>query len=281
MRKISIESSNFMALGNEPGAFEKMREAGYDACDYSTLADIGKSPIYALSEHDFVRTLTETRKNAESAGVEIYQAHGPWVWPTGNDTPEGRARWMAFMKKDADACEILGCPHLVVHPIMPFWHTSAPDEEGYLAINRAFWEELLPYAEKRGVTVCLENMPFTEQSLSRCIPMRDFVLSFGAKNFKMCLDTGHALVCGDKLGESVKEIGGLLRCLHVHDHDGKQDRHECPFFGVGDWDEFREALRAVDESVPLSLEIAPKRVPAELRDGFLREYAKIARYLAE
>lgn len=279
MRKICITTSNFMNWGTEPDAFAKMREFGFEACDYSPLANI-HGDIYKLSRSEWVETFTTVRKNAEKEGIEIYQTHGPWVWPHGNETVEGRALWMERMRADLDACEILGCPHLVVHPIMSCGWSSESDEESYHRINREFWETILPDAEKHGVKLLLENMPFTKQSLSRCEPMREFVESFHTDYFQMCLDTGHGLVFGEHPGDCVRTTGSLLKAFHIHDNDGKSDRHDTPYLGIGNWADFKEALKDVDESVPLSLECGPKGLKGELRDDYLRLLDKIALELA-
>lgn len=281
MRKISMTTSQFMRYGDEPDGFAKMRALGFEACDYSALCVPGKG-IFTLTDDERMRVLTKARENADAAGVEIYQAHGPWVWPltTQNGTPEGRREWADAMRFDLDCCVTLGCGNLVVHPIMPFGGTSEPDEEGYLRINREFWEDVLEDAEKTGVKLLLENMPFLKQSLSTCKAMVEFVRSFHTDAFEMCFDTGHCLVFGEKPGDGIRTIGDKLRAFHVHDNDGKFDRHQCPFFGVGDWEDFREALKSVPEEIPLSLECDTKKMPSAMREDFLRGFAKVARYLA-
>ena len=258
-----------------------MREFGFDACDYSALVIPGKG-IFTLTDDERMRVLTKARENAAAAGIEIYQAHGPWVWPLDmlNGTPEGRKDWADAIRFDLDCCVVLGCPHLVVHPVMPFGGSSEPDEEGYLRINREFWADVLEHAEKTGVKLLLENMPFRTQSLSTCKAMVEFVRSFNTDSFAMCYDTGHALVFGENIADNIPIIGDKLLGFHVHDNDAKQDRHQAPYFGAADWPAFREAVKSVPESVPLSLECNTGKLPGHLRDDFLRGFAKIARELA-
>lgn len=281
MRKISMTTSQFMRYGDEADGFAKMRALGFDACDYSPLTQPGRG-LLGLSEDERLRVLTKARENAEAAGVEIYQAHGPWVGAVTpfNSTPEGRREWADAMRTDLDCCAILGCPHLVVHPVMPFGGASTSDEEGYLRINREFWSDVLEHAEKTGVKLLLENMPFLQQSLSTCKAMIEFVRSFKTDAFAMCYDTGHALVFGENIADNIALIGDKLLAFHVHDNDGRRDLHMCPYFGVADWNAFREAIKSVPESVPLSLESGAGKVPAHLQEDFLRGFAKVARELA-
>ncbi len=280
MRKISCMSTLFTKYGDEPAGFLSMREAGFDACDYQILAKV-TDPLFSLPQGEWERILTTARQNAEAAGIEIYQAHGPWVWPCKNDTPEGLRDWAVFMCRDIEACALLGCPNLVVHPVMPFLNEAGQDAEAFTEINRAFWGELLPVAKEAGVRLLLENMPFGNQPLSRCAPMADFVRSFDDDFFAMCLDTGHAMILGDDMAECISVIGDKLAAFHVHDNNGHSDDHACPYFRNGNWEAFRAALKTVPEEVPLSLECETKNLPAHLRPDFLRGFAAVARYLAD
>ena len=280
MRKISMTTSQYMKWGNEPDAFAKMAEIGFNACDFSSLANI-HGDLYKLDRNEWNRVFADVKKNAASAGVELYQAHGPWVWPCDNETEEGRAVWMQRMLDCLDACERIECPHLVVHPIMVYADRPVPDEAEYLRINREFWETLLPHAEKHGITLLLENMPHTNQPIASPDKMAKFVESFHNPYFAMCLDTGHSLVVGQKLDDSVHTIGKMLKAFHVHDNFGNYDWHITPGFGVGDWEAFRTAVKeTVDESVPLSLETGAGKLTGELQKEYLRFLAKLAAWLA-
>ena len=84
--------------------------------------------------------------------------------------------------------------------------------------------------------------------------------------FKICLDTGHCAVFGESPADAVRLIGKeYLRVLHVHDNDGKNDRHWLPYNGVIDWADFSLALAEIGYEGTLSLETrAPARIPADI-----------------
>jgi len=78
----------------------------------------------------------------------------------------------------------------------------------------------------------------------------------GEKLFVACLDTGHALLTGGgDPCDMVDTLGARLKLLHVHDNDGKRDRHQVPFTGIIDWDRFAKALVKNAYNGILSLEI--------------------------
>ena len=287
MRKIGIESNAYVKSWDTDfdAVFAKMRLHGFDCIDLN-LARTNPDDalcLYFKPEAEFVSILERVRKSAENNGIEIYQTHGPWRYPPKDDTEEGRAEWHSFMEKGIYGCSILGCKHFVVHPIMPYGPGEAADEELYYKLNYEFFKSLIPTAEKYGVIICIENMPFGKQSLATPAQITDFVKHLDSENIAMCFDTGHSAVLKVSPADGVRTMGENLKAFHVHDNDTYGDRHECPFFGALNWADFRDALKeCVDESVPVMLETSPGKaqMPSELRDMFLPCFAAAAKFLA-
>ena len=72
-----------------------------------------------------------------------------------------------------------------------------------------------------------------------------------------------------------------LRALHVHDNDGKADRHMLPGEGVIDWEDFARALAEIDCQCPVSIETSVSgKIPAAERDAAERELANTALRIA-
>ena len=65
-------------------------------------------------------------------------------------------------------------------------------------------------------------MPFPKLPLAHVSQIIDFVDSLGRENLKVCLDTGHANVCGTKIEESIRALGDRLAVFHIHDNDGAE-----------------------------------------------------------
>ena len=82
--------------------------------------------------------------------------------------------------------------------------------------------------------------------------------------------------------DAVRMIGkDYLRALHVHDNDGKADRHMLPGEGVIDWEDFARALAEVGCECPVSIETSVSgKIPADQRDAAERELANTALRIA-
>lgn len=238
--------------------FANLKEQGYDAADYN-LANTDTA-VYGMDERQLKAAMEAERDAAGRAGVTISQIHGPWRWPPRDGTAEERAERMEKMKKAVDIAALLGCRHVVVHPIMPYG-----EEDLQAGKARETWEEnvtfftaLAEYAATCDVTVCVENMPMRRFSLATPQRLLDFVQAVGHDHLKICLDTGHVAVFPDlRVGEEVRRLGDCVRVLHIHDNDGESDAHAYPSEGVIDWADFFAALGEIGYDGVLSLETAP------------------------
>ena len=185
------------------------------------------------------------------------------------------------MKKALYGTSLLDGGYLVVHPVMPFGWGKNDDQDFTVQCNVELFSELCAYGKELGVGVCVENMPFAAYPLSRTAALAEFVRTSGIPNLSICLDTGHSNLFADDCGEMVRVCGDLLRTLHVHDNNGKQDQHGIPFTGTIDWENFRCALRDTGFGGCLSLETGVSgRYPMHIRNQMLKGLAMTADYLA-
>ncbi len=76
--------------------YEKMVEHGYTAADFQ-MADTDEE-LYSMNDADAKAYLEHQRELAESAGVLMNQAHGPFRVPIKDGTPEDRANRLYYMK---------------------------------------------------------------------------------------------------------------------------------------------------------------------------------------
>ena len=255
--KIGIESAKYLRrYGVEAGA-ETMRRHGFEAMDYSDLCNT-ETALWALPEKEFEQTLTAQRRVIEAAGIEIYQAHGPWRFPMRDFTTADRAERFEKMAKAVRGCAVLGCPHMVIHNMMPYGAADISKQVVW-DINADFMTRLADVGREYGVTVCMENMPFTHQHLATPAALFDFIKALDHPYLRMCLDTGHAAVFpnGTTPADAARMWGtDYLRTLHVHDNNGKHDNHWTPGTegGVIDWADFTKALLEIGYQGVLSLE---------------------------
>ena len=279
--KTGIVDTAYLYLGSHAEAFARMKQHGYDCTDYQHLVDTDNA-LFAMDATGFERTLLAVRRDAQNAGIEIYQAHGPWRWPPQDQTPEDRAERFEKMSRAILGCEILGCPNFIIHPIMPFGDWQDPDPERLWEMNLEFFSRLCDVAKAHGRVICFENMPMTALSLSTPEQILRFVKQIDSPNMRVCLDTGHCAVFGISPADAVRLLGKeYLRALHVHDNDGKADRHMLPGQGVIDWEDFARALAEIDCQCPVSLETSVGgKIPADQREAAERELAGVAKRIA-
>ena len=160
MLKTGIISDAYYTFDNYEKGMPVMKAHGYDSIDYQGFGSIKNSPLYKMSDGELERYLTDMRECAKSNGLGIHQLHG--AWPHVDDlTKEGRAQTVEYFKKNIIGAKMLGCPRVVIHPLMPKLYFGEPfDEAEDFEINGMVLESLAPVARENGVTVCFENMPF-------------------------------------------------------------------------------------------------------------------------
>lgn len=238
--------------------YEKLKEHGFSCIDYG-MADTD-ALIYSLDDKQFEEFLKKEKELAAAAEIEVSQVHGPWRYPPRDFSDEDRAERLEKMKRSIKATALLGCKFWVVHPIMPY--TTVDLKEGKACetweMNLQFMKELLKTAKEYDVTICLENMPMLNFSISTPTQILKFVNEINDDNFKICLDTGHVNVFNDlTVGDAVREMGDKIKVLHVHDNGGTDDDHLAPFSGSINWVDFSKALKETGFDGVISLETLP------------------------
>ena len=277
--KLGITSGYLKKYGVEAGA-KRLKAHGYDCTDYQNFINT-ETEFFQLPENEFKKQLLEEKKIISDAGIIIHQTHGPWRRPQ-DATEADRAERFDAMSKAIRGTAYLGCDKFIIHPIMPFGGNSPEQPEVMKAINFEFMSRLTEVAKEYGVTICYENMPFPLLPIANTKQIVDFARKIGSDNFKVCLDTGHCLVCGESPADAVRYIGkDLLAAMHVHDNDGKSDKHLIPGNGIADWDAFADALYEIgfDGVFSLETEISAGH-PEDEQERLERELALLGKKLA-
>jgi sugar phosphate isomerase/epimerase len=139
-------------------------------------------------------------------------------------------------------------------------HLGAPEQEySDWAVEAAFssLDELRSFANQRGVKILLENIP---NGLSSADRLRYFL---GVTHLDMgfVFDTGHANIM-EGVEHEFELMKERIRSTHIHDNNGKEDKHLFPMVAEGgtvDWRKTMTLLRSRKEQYPLLLEL--KEVP--------------------
>ncbi len=281
--KIGTMATEYISFYGKERGYEKIAEHGYNCVDAQFLANTD-GELFKLNDAEFERNLLADRALVTSLGLEFSQSHGPWRYPPKDDTPEDRAERFEKMSRAIRGTAYLGAKNIVLHCIMPYGaRIDDKLKEKHIEINREFFCRLLDVAREYDVIISLENLPFLSLPISRPKETLSFVKSMNSPYMRMCLDTGHSAVFGDSPADSVRMIGKeYLTALHVHDNDGRGDKHQEPGLGIIDWSDFSKALHEINFEGTVSLETGvPGTVtdPAE-RDKRERNLADKARRIA-
>ncbi len=119
---------------------------------------------------------------------------------------------------------------------------------------------LAKYAESRGVTIAVEDLPRT--CLGNCSDDISRLISAHEK-LRVCFDLNHLLI--QKNVDFVKALGDKIITLHVSDYDFKDERHWLPYEGKTDWVELVTALENADYNGVFMYEIRKKAPDTILR----------------
>jgi sugar phosphate isomerase/epimerase len=263
--------------------YKKLRQFGFTHVDFG-LADT-ETEFYKGTPEERDAAILNEKAKANEAGIVINQVHGPFRWPICDITVEERAERMEKMKHSIRATALLECKYWVIHPMMPFgWEERKmyPDHEKETRnINLAFFKELLVTAKEYDVVICLENMPMVNFSIGSVQEVYRFVKEMDDDHFKICLDTGHASVYPNQsVGDAVRLMGDEIRCLHVHDNNGRNDNHWLPYHGVIDWEDFANALKEIGYQGVFSYETNPPgKMPEKFFEATCRMMVDVAKDL--
>ena len=143
-------------------------------------------------------------------------------------------------------------------------------------------DELLPFAESLGVTVCIENIWWQINTPERLLGIK---AHFPTDALGFCYDAGHANLMdkGRNSPESSpfrvwgetpphfddrileKMLPHVVNC-HLHDNNGVTDQHLNPGRGNIDWKKIIPLLKTAPRLAVVQSEVIPVRVRDSIRD---------------
>ena len=166
--------------------------------------------------------------------------------------------------KSMEISSYLAAPCMVVHPCQQFDYSKA-NEKAIYEYNINFYKRFIPYYEKYGVKVAIENINFHDGVGFASDPKTIAKLHDELSNeaFTVCFDVGHVNMVGIDPGEAIRMLGKRIGCLHVHDNDGVHDTHTIPYYGTIDWDAVAKSLADIDYNGTLNYEASAfmKKIP--------------------
>lgn len=164
-------------------------------------------------------------------------------------TKSERIRMVDEIKRAIEISESIPFRYLIQH--LGVLHEAYDERKIEAAFNSL--EELKIFSKPLGIEILLENIP---NELSTAERLKYF-LSTTHLDLGFVFDTGHANI-GAGVEHEFEIMKDRIRSLHIHDNDGKEDKHLFPFLAKGgtiDWCRTMKLLRSRANQYPLLLEL--------------------------
>ena len=241
-----------------------VHDAGFRYVDFSL------GGRYLFSEGDGWRDVAKHFANyADEIGVKYVQAHSPNGTVLRPDTWE---REIFYAKRSLEICRELGIDRVVVHAA---WTGRISSKESFYALNKQFYDAILPTAEETGVMILTENTSHASLGEGGCYiysgaDMTEFVEYIDHPLLQVVWDTGHGTTEGSQY-DNILAVGKHLKGLHVHDNNGKADQHTMPYMGVLNLDQVMNGLLEIGYDGYFTFEVVNALRSASGRQKFERD----------
>jgi sugar phosphate isomerase/epimerase len=188
--------------------------------------------------------------------LEVHSVHCAFsqpseeAWDISQPDEDKRAAALANRVKVIRASARLGARHVVVHP------GAGSSSKERLAHSRASLMEMADVARDAGTKIAAENLP-PDQLCGSLAEMESVLEGLDPAVVGFCLDTGHAMLGQDALGDYIRALGSRMLGIHWHSNDNCEDAHHFPDVTHAKWDDFFAALDEVGYDLPVTLEAVP------------------------
>ena len=223
---------------------------------------------------------SELAGEVEAVGMKFVDSHSPFGYELNLNVPDpGLRRRMVYTNCLAmEIAASLGVDTIAVHigsnhepPLSDF-----PIKVHFDRIRDAL-DQLLPVAERLGITICIENIWFPINTADRLLEIK---AAFDTPALGFCYDSGHANIlaqapahvpgsevwqqwqnsgCGEPPLETrtlEKMLPHVVNC-HLHDNDGSHDQHLIPGRGNIDWTHIIALLKQAPRLKCIQSEVLP------------------------
>ena len=276
---ISTEIHSFQAYGDNFKILALLKEAGFDAYDYS-MFHASNAYKEVLCSDEYIEQAKAFRAYADGLGIVCNQAHAPFPTVRPNDEAYNE-EIVVRIRRAIEVSAILGAKVIVVHP----WNNYNAEE------NAELYRLYEDTARTAGIKIGVENMwnrassdPF-RACAAACSHHDDFKAHLDLLPrdvFVACVDIGHAEMGGldTSAVQMLETLGDSVGALHIHDNDLVHDSHVLPFMGKIDFGAMIEALKKIGYQGDITLEADKfiRSFPLELYPQGARLMAEVANY---
>ena len=282
--RISMEGHELRKRYGDEKMIALLKEASFDSVDYALHSTQDDLRILLSEDDEYITHAKQLRKMLDEAGIVCNQTHAETGMRDYFPYDVSHQKYKEVVRC-IEIAGILGAKHLVVHGVSNPFQNS---EEVFIQRNIEYYTSLIPYCEKNGVRVAVENLmeinPKTERYESFIgTPQALAAVVKGCNSpwIVGCMDIGHAALIMDPV-QFIRECEpGIIQALHVHDTDYVDDRHMLPFTQDLNWPEIMKALKETGYPGDLTFEIVlyMKRMPDALIPDALKFAHRVGEHL--
>lgn len=158
-------------------------------------------------------------------------------------------------QQSLEVATAIGCDLMVVHSDFPPREAVPTRHTERAARLTEYFGELAAAAMPYGITIVIENIYDTNPR-----QLADLARAIDAPSLGLSLDVGHANLYGPgySLDDWVRTLQPALRHVHLHDNDGRYDRHWGIGEGVMSFRACYEALLDVTPAPRVTIEVSPR-----------------------
>jgi sugar phosphate isomerase/epimerase len=244
--KIGINTYPFLWTAPLNEAFQKVKQLGFHEIEILT-----SPPFFPLSEHERVNP-SEFNRLVEQAGVHIHSLNIP-----GQDInlaspfEEMRQFTVNQYRKLIEFAEQTNTPYIVMppgrlHPLLP------PDFEWVWKITKPHLEELIEYAEKKGVTLLIENIP--SLFLQTAEQIQWVTEEVKSDHFAVIYDVANGFMVENPV-EGIYRLKDKIKLIHLSDTTKEKWGHNVIGSGSVDFESIYTALSTIEYEGLCMLEI--------------------------
>ncbi len=289
MKKLSINGDSlYKKYGAEKSGYF-IKEAGFDALDFS-FKGLNKD-FHPFLKDDYQEIAYKIKEEYDRVGISVNQAHAPYSYPPEKYLEEIFLGEIILPRiiRAMEMASILGAETIIVHPI----HYRGTTKEDAFERNMSFYNYLIPYCEKFGIKVAIENMWDRDKLRGHiihdtCSVKEEFAKYVDSVNnpcVVACLDIGHAGLPRqeDEAYDFVYALGKeRLKALHIHDNSYQNDEHLLPFRGKVNWELVGKSLGEIGYEGDFTYELVDDiflSAPPSLIPSVLRLYYDVLKYI--
>lgn len=256
-RPLLAYSSGVFARLTPAEAVRRLAERGVGVVELSHVN-------FEYTDGGWTELLRDAVRACTEEGLRVVAVHAPTSGVAFRTATSGDYEVLArFYEPWIRAGAELGAV-VVIHTLSP--PISLDDDHAsyhrrLLELNSKVFSTLAELALNLGTKVAVETRYDKGAFGSAPGDLKALIERVSKESVGVCLDVGHVHANGFPPHEVMEYLNGLVLVMHVHDNDGKRDRHEAPFTGTVDWYHFLRKVAELGFRGPMILEVYCREQP--------------------